>query len=173
MHYFEFDSECPCLLIQTQLSYMLNLTILRTVTRQSGTEAEVIEMTKQRRTMEISDVLSTMTLETDSAEKTEKLDDLLVNVVDETLKQIFKETGAKVIYDYLENNSHLKREEIAEKPEVFSLGLQRLLGSATPVIERLILKNLYSRLELNFRERRGYEFSDYVKELRKGAISKG
>ena len=130
-------------------------------------------MTKQRRTMEISDVLSTMTLKTGSDEKTKRLDELLVNVVDETLKQIFKETGAKVIYDYFENNSHLKREEIAEKPEVFSFGLQRLLGSAAPVIEKLILKNLYSRLGLNFSERKGYEFSDYVKELRKGAIGKG
>ena len=47
----------------------------------------------------------------------EMLDDLLLKVVDETMKQVFRETGAKVIYSYLGNNSHLRREEIAEKTE--------------------------------------------------------
>jgi hypothetical protein len=94
-----------------------------------------------------------------------EVDDLLLSVVDETMRQVFKEEGVRVIYGYLENNSHLKREEIAEKPEVFSAGLEMLLGSAAPVIEKLILKNMYSKLELKFREKKGYEFSDYVKEL--------
>jgi len=35
------------------------------------------------------------------------------------------------------------------------------------VIENLILKNLYSKLGLKFEEKEGYEFSDYIKELRK------
>jgi hypothetical protein len=94
-----------------------------------------------------------------------EVDDLLLSVVDETMKQIFKEEGIRVIYGYLENNSHLKREEIAEKLKVFSAGLKRLLGSAAPVIEKLILKNLYSKVGLKFREKKGYGFSDYVKEL--------
>lgn len=94
------------------------------------------------------------------------LDDLLINVVDETLRQVFREEGSKVIYDYLENKCHLKLEEIAEKTKVFSAGLERLLGSGAPVIERLILKNLYSKLELKCEEKEGYGFSDYVKELK-------
>jgi len=61
----------------------------------------------------------------------------------------------------------LRRGEIAEKPEVFSAGLERLMVSAARVIEILILKNLYRRLGLAFEEKEGYEFSDYVKELRK------
>ena len=102
-----------------------------------------------------------------TVEKSGSLDDLLFSVVDETMKQVFRDVGTKVIYDYLANNSHLKREEIAEKPEVFSAGLERLLVSAAPVIENLILKNLYSKLGLKFVEKEGYEFSDYIKELRK------
>ena len=97
----------------------------------------------------------------------ETLDDLLLEVADEMLKHVFRETGTKVIYDFLENNSHLKREEIAEKPEVFSAGLERLLGSGALVIEKLILKNLYRKLELRFEEKKSYVFSDYVKNLRK------
>ena len=95
-----------------------------------------------------------------------EMDDLLLSVVDETMRQVFKESGVRVIYDYLENNSHLKREEIPAKPKVFSAGLERLLGSGAPVIEKLILKNLYGKLGLEFREKKEYEFSSYVKELK-------
>jgi hypothetical protein len=93
--------------------------------------------------------------------------DLLPNMVEETLEQVFEEDGAKIICDYVKNKCHLKREEIAEKPEVFSSGLRRLLGSGASVIEILILKNLYCMIGLTFVEKKGYEFSDYIKELRK------
>ena len=96
-----------------------------------------------------------------------KLGYLLPNMIDETLEQIFKEDGGKIISSYLKNRCHLKREEIADKPEVFSSDLRRLLGSGAPVIEILILKNLYRMVGLKFVEKKGYEFSDYIKELRK------
>ena len=139
------DSE---LLIQTSLSYKLNPITLGTFTWQNSIVTEVIEVTKRLYALET-------------------LDDLLLKVVDETMKQVFRGVGAKVIYSHLENNSHLKREEIAEKTELFSTGMQKLLGSGTPVIEKLILKGLYRRLELKFEEKEGYEFSDYIEELRK------
>jgi len=94
------------------------------------------------------------------------LDDLLLSVIDETLKYVFKEPGANVIYDYLRNQCHLKREEIAEKPEVFSAGLERLLKSGALLIEKMILTNLSSRLQLKYEEKKGYKFSDYIKELK-------
>ncbi len=128
---------------------MLNpIPTLETLARQNVIVAEVIAVTKRLYAMET-------------------LDDLLLKGVDAALKQVFKETGTRVIYDYLENNSQFRREEVAENPEVFSNGLKRLLGSGAPVIEKLILKNLYSKLELKLEEREGYEFSDYIKELRK------
>jgi len=117
----------------------------------NGMMVEVIRVIKRFRTVE----------------KMERRDDLLLSVVDETLKQVFREAGTKVFYDYFEVNFHLRWDEIAEKPEVFSDGLERLLGSAAPVIEKMILKNLYSKLGLNFKEKGGYEFSDYVRELRR------
>lgn len=97
----------------------------------------------------------------------ETLDNLLLKVVDKTMKQVFTETGIEVIYDFLEKNSCLKREEIARKPKIFSTGMKKLLGSGAPVIEKMILKNLYSKLELELEEKDGYEFSDHIKELRK------
>ncbi|NIP67341.1 hypothetical protein GWN63_06510 [Candidatus Bathyarchaeota archaeon] len=96
--------------------------------------------------------------------------DLLLEVIDDTLKHIFREGGARVIYNTLEDRFQLKQEDIGEKPHVFSAGLEELLGSGAPVIERLILKELNSRLQLNFREKKGYGFADYIEELEKGAI---
>ena len=86
--------------------------------------------------------------------------------VDETLKQIFKEDGAKVIYEFLENHSCLNLEEVADNPEIFSASLERFMVSATRVIEQMILKNLYSRTGLKFEENPGYKFPDYIRELR-------
>ena len=114
-----------------------------------------------------------VTRQFNTTEKTGSVYDLLFSTADKTVKQVFRKEGSKVIYDYLENNSHFKLEEIGEKPEVFSAGLEKLLGSGASVIEKLILKNLCRRLRLEYEEKKGYGFSDYVKELNKSALAKG
>jgi len=136
------------------------------LTWQNGTAAEVVEMTTKLRPVEKFRALASKKRKGENCERTETQDDLLLSVVDETVKQVFKEVGAQVIYSFIENKCHLKRREIAEKPEVFSAGLKRLLGSAAPVIEKMILENLYSKLQVEYEEKDGYGFSDYVKELR-------
>ena len=94
------------------------------------------------------------------------LNNLLLDAVDETLRHIFKEEGANFILHYLENKCHLDRRRIADEPEAFSAGLDRLLTSARWVVEKLVLENLYSKLELGFQKKEGYVFSDYIKELK-------
>ena len=136
------------------------------LTWQNGTVAEVIEMTTKLRPVEKSSVSAWMKRERMIYESTVRLDDLLLSAVDETLKQVFKEEGAKAIYSFIENKCHLKREEISEKPEDFSAGLERLLGSAAPLIEKMVLKNLCSKLQLEYEEKVGCGFSDYLRELR-------
>jgi len=137
------------------------------LTWKNGTVAEVvIEMTTKLRPVEKFSASASRKRKGKNCERTETQDDLLLSVVDETVKQVFKEAGAEVIYNFIENKYHLKREQIAEKPEVFSAGLKRLLGSAAPVIEKMILRDLCSKLRLEYEEKDGYEFSDYIKELR-------
>lgn len=92
--------------------------------------------------------------------------EFFAEVVDETLKQIFRDDGVKVIYDFLESHSSLRLKDIADKPEVFSASLKSLMVSAAQVIEQIILKNFYSKLGLKFEEKQGYEFADYITELR-------
>lgn len=95
-----------------------------------------------------------------------KLDDVLLEVIDNTLKQVFKEPGARVIYAYLQKNPYLKLEEIAQKPELFSDGLKQLLGSGASVVEGLILRNLHSELDWEYEDKEGYGFSCYIRDLK-------
>ncbi|MCW4015502.1 MAG: hypothetical protein NWF06_03955 [Candidatus Bathyarchaeota archaeon] len=88
-------------------------------------------------------------------------------VVDETLKQIFKEDGVKVIYDFLENNSHLRLEDVANKPEVLADSLEKLMLSSAQVIEEMILNNTYSKLGLKFEKKQDHKFPDYLNELKR------
>src|SRR5271157_5604333 len=93
-------------------------------------------------------------------------DAVLLGIVDETLEEVFKGVGVKVIYASFEKSLQLKRNEIITKPEVFSAGLERLLGSAATVIEKLIIKNLQSKLGLETQETKDFQFSNCVHELK-------
>jgi len=96
-----------------------------------------------------------------------KSDAMLLAVVDETLEQVFKGIGVQVIYASFEKNFQLKREDIVKNPDVFSAGLEKLLGSAAVVIEKLIIRNLGQRIGLDEVETEGFQFSDKIKELRR------
>ena len=105
--------------------------------------------------------------------KARSVDELLQSVVSATINQVFREEGSKVICDYFENKSHLKLEEVTEKPEEFSASLEKLLGSGAPVIEKMVLKNLCLELRLRYEETEDYQFADYLKELTRSAVVEG
>jgi hypothetical protein len=86
--------------------------------------------------------------------------------VEASLKKVFKEEGIKVIYTFIENNTQLSIADLADKPQVFANNLEKLLSSSATVIEEIILKKLYSRCGLKFKEKNDYKFSDYIKELK-------
>lgn len=66
------------------------------------------------------------------------------------------------IYERVERSYQLKREDIPEKLGSFHLALQDLLGAGAKVMEKLIAKNYYSRLGLNFPEHQNWTLVDYV-----------
>jgi len=80
------------------------------------------------------------------------------------LKHVFGEEPSKLILQHATKSAMLK--ENSKKVEVFSEALREILGSGSVLIENLTLKSLCSKLELKFEEKKGYEFSDYIKELR-------
>ncbi len=59
----------------------------------------------------------------------------------------------------------LKWEEIPKRGQVFADALRQILGSSGAVIiEDLILENFYAKLGLEFKWKKSYRFSDYVRE---------
>lgn len=71
------------------------------------------------------------------------------------------------LYQYLSSIHSLDREQIPEKVDQFSAGMRKALGSASKVIERLILKKLYQRIGSTFREVSDLDFTDYVTEAKR------
>ncbi|MDH5634352.1 MAG: hypothetical protein OEY30_00850 [Candidatus Bathyarchaeota archaeon] len=93
----------------------------------------------------------------------------LIRTIDVYLKQVFGEPGALVIYQYLQSTLSLRQEEIPKKLEVFSEGLNKFLSSGARVVEKVILDGLYSDFGQEFQFKEGYNFADYVEELKKAA----
>jgi len=97
----------------------------------------------------------------------DKFNKLLLKTIDEELKQIFGESATGIIYNNLEKNYSLKREEIPEKLEVFIGGLEEFLSSGAHVVEIIILKKVYSNLGFQCQIIEGYSFVDYMTKLKK------
>ena len=94
---------------------------------------------------------------------------LLLESIDEGLKEIFGETATGIIYNYLKDKYSLKREEISEKLEVFIKGLEAFFSSsAACVVEKNVLKNFYSTFGLRYQNEEGRSFIDHVTKLRSG-----
>ena len=95
-------------------------------------------------------------------------EDKISKIIDRVLKQVFGEEATRLIYRYLESKYGLKRNEIAERIEVFAAGLEEFLRSGAYVVERKILEDIYSnygllrRLELE----RVQEESDFVSQVK-------
>jgi hypothetical protein len=100
-----------------------------------------------------------------SSDTKEEFNRLLLRTIDENLKHIFRETATHIIYQFLENNYSLKREEIPEKLETFMEGLQEFFRSGAHMIEQSILVELHMKLGLRYKSREGYRFMDYIDDL--------
>ena len=99
--------------------------------------------------------------------KKSKFNMLLLESIDEGLKDIFGETATEIIYDYLKDKYSLKREEISEKLEVFIEGLEAFFSSsAACVVKKNVLKNFYSTFGLQYQNEEGHSFIDHVTKLR-------
>jgi len=106
-------------------------------------------------------------------QQTSKENEKIVRIVDRVLKQVFGSEATRLIYRYLEARYAVKRNEIAEKIDLFAMGLEEFLKTGAYVIERKILEDIYSsygllrRLEL---ERiREEDFASQIKMLMRRA----
>jgi len=94
---------------------------------------------------------------------------VLLQAVDDGLL-VASEIVRAVIYDRLQRTYQIRREEIPEKLELFHTALRDLLGAGCEILEKLIVKNLYRRLSLDFSGHDGWTLLDnvdYAKKVQK------
>jgi len=94
-------------------------------------------------------------------------DKLFIEAVDEGL-DVLGESGRQMIFFHLEKSCSIKRHEIPKKPEAFAAGLEKIFGAGASVLEKLIVKNLYSKLGLKYEDKEERKFAEYVNDVKKG-----
>jgi hypothetical protein len=95
-------------------------------------------------------------------------DKTLLEAVDCALLALGEEPR-KAIYYHLNKRFSLQKEEIPGDTDKFSQALNTIFGSGAEVIEKLIVKNLYTKLNLNFEEKASFEIDDYINLAREVA----
>jgi len=111
---------------------------------------------------------------TSMAQQVSSKEDKICRIIDKVLRQVFGEEAAVLIYRYLEDRYSVGRDEVAEKIEVFAVGLEEFLRSGAYVVERKILEDIYSnygllrRLELE-KVQEENDFASQVKSLMRKA----
>lgn len=79
---------------------------------------------------------------------------------------VLGEMVRQAVYENIKNHRGLKREEIPDQLEAFHKGLVSALGMGAKTVERLIAKNLYQRLGLNFVAHPDWTVVEYVNHAR-------
>jgi hypothetical protein len=95
-----------------------------------------------------------------------RFSDVLLQAVDQALL-VPGEMVRAAIYERIERSFQVKREEIPEKLPLFQDALRELLGTAAKVMEKLIAKNLYSRLGIDFTDHAHWTLLEYVEHAKK------
>lgn len=75
---------------------------------------------------------------------------------------VMGEIVRQAIYERIEKDHGLKRTEIPERLEAFHKALESTLGMSAKTVERLVAKNIYQRLGLNFTPRPEWTLIEYV-----------
>lgn len=93
-----------------------------------------------------------------------RFNELFLEVLDNSLTHILGEAAKETLFVYLKTVFFLDRENIGRKPTVFDAGLKMLFGSSATVIEKVIVRELFSRMGL--KSSKNDTFVDLVEEAR-------
>jgi hypothetical protein len=101
----------------------------------------------------------------------DKFDELLLKIIDRTLRDVLGDDNALIIYNHLERNS-CSMCEIPAKLDLFSAQLRNMLGvsrgqilGAPAILEDVVVKTLSSELGLEF-ETKSMVFEDRIRKLK-------
>jgi len=89
---------------------------------------------------------------------------VLVDTIQEVIRNVFDDEIAQTILKYVEEKSP---DRLEERVRVFSKVLPDVLGKGAIIIEDLILETLYQKYGMKPQWKRDHRFPDYVLELSK------
>jgi len=90
----------------------------------------------------------------------------LLEAVDEALLAL-GDSVKQAIYWQLENKYNIKRNEIPNKLNEFNKALEEIFGFGAKILEKLIIKSFYRRINLNFEEQIEQSLIKYIEYARK------
>ncbi|MGC8998020.1 MAG: hypothetical protein ACP5JW_01245 [Candidatus Bathyarchaeia archaeon] len=100
-------------------------------------------------------------------QQTRRENEKISRIIDRVMRQVFGDEATNLIYRYLESNYSVRRDEIADKIDLFAKGLEDFLKSGAYVIERKILEDVYSSYGLLRRiELEKLRESDFVSQVK-------
>ncbi len=97
---------------------------------------------------------------------TRTVDSLFSDCLDQVLTDILGRRAKEAIYDYMERNYAVAREDIPKKIENFFMLTEELFGKGSKTIARCIMTRLWRQLGWKFIEIPGFEFPDYLEVAR-------
>lgn len=90
----------------------------------------------------------------------------LLTAVEEGLSNLGDSPKQAILF-HLENSFKIKREEIPTNLTEFKKALEKIFGPEAPYIEKLILKRLHDKLNLEFENSENLNFLNSVENARK------
>jgi hypothetical protein len=86
--------------------------------------------------------------------------------MDQVLDELLGRKAKEAIYDYLERNYLVARDDVPKNIDKFLLLTDQLFGKGSKTIARCIMKRLWEQLGWKFTDVSGFEFSDYLEAAR-------
>jgi hypothetical protein len=87
--------------------------------------------------------------------------------IDTVLTQLLGKIVTDAIYDYIERNYSLTKDELTQNSDKLFLVLGTLFGDkGRRVVSRYMAKHLFRNLDLRFEPVEGFEFLNYVEKAR-------
>jgi hypothetical protein len=106
-------------------------------------------------------------------QSSDKFNNLLLRVIDETLRYTLGDINTHIIFDYVEKR-YCPFSEVPTHLQILSEALRDLLGSgrgqilgAASILERTIAETFCRKLGMEFDEREFTVFANYIEKLRK------
>ncbi len=91
---------------------------------------------------------------------------ILLAAIEEGLSSL-SDSPKDAIFSHLESSFQLKKEDIPSNLTEFKQALERIFGPGAPYLEKAITKSLYTKLGLDFRNRKFKDFIDSAHDARK------